>query len=99
MEKGWKGFIMADVLEKDLSTQAKMLYCALCIFADKKTGECYPTRETLMHYTSIGNERTFAKGIRELEKNGIIEIRERRKERGSAFGGRVYRIIPGYKED
>ena len=90
---------MKDVLELEMTTQAKMVYCALCTFADGKTGECYPTRETLMYLSSIGNARTFARAIKDLEKNGVIRTKERRKERGSAFGGRVYQIIPGFGKE
>lgn len=93
------GYIMAFVLEKEeLSTQSKILYCALCTFADKK-GKCYPTREQLMRYTSIGNTRTFASAVKELVENGIIEIEDRRKERASSFGGRIYHIKPGFDVD
>ena len=92
------GIVMKEVLELELTTQAKCLYCALCTFANGETGECYPTRETLMCYSSIGNERTFAKAVKDLEENGIIRIKERRKERGTAFGGRVYQIIPGFEK-
>lgn len=89
---------MAKVLESDLSISAKMVYCALCTFADSETGDCWPTRETLMQYASIGNTRTFAQAIKDLQDHGIITIKLRRKERGTAFGGRLYHVIPGFDD-
>lgn len=81
------GHIKQSVMRNNqLSIEAKAIYSYLASFADKDTGECFPSLDTILSELNISKNR-FYKYIKELEDAGIIE-RQQRKNTST-----LYRII------
>lgn len=81
------GLVKQEITRNNsLSLQSKGLYAYLASFADSETGECFPSLETILEENAI-SKNTFYKLIKELEKAGVIERRQRK------YKSTVYKII------
>ena len=75
-----------------LSFKAKLVACVLANYANKDTGQGYPSIATLADRASLGRS-TVCEALKELETAGIVE-RTKRGAKGQA-GGRtstLYRL-------
>ncbi|MBC2104001.1 helix-turn-helix domain-containing protein [Listeria booriae] len=62
--------------DKTLKASEKALYTALSRYADNKTRQCYPSKETLLSTAGI-SDHTFRLAIKTLEKRNYIRIEPR----------------------
>lgn len=77
-------FVMVTkaVIEDDrLKAADKSVYMALCLYADNKTSECWPSRESLMKKAGV-SDRTLRNSLQTLEETGYIKIEPRFSEDG-----------------
>jgi len=69
-------FVMVTraVLEDEsLRSADKSVYSVLCMYADNRTADCWPSRETLISKAGI-SDRTLRNSLKTLEDRGYIEI-------------------------
>lgn len=77
-------FVMVTraVLEDDaLKAADKSVYATLCMYADNRTQDCWPSRETLMTKAGV-SDRTLRTSLQTLEDRGYIEVVRRYAENG-----------------
>lgn len=67
------------VLFSDLSSQAIRLYCVLRTYADNKTLESWPSRNTLAQDLQVESVKTVDRAIKELVDVGAIMVERRFK--------------------
>jgi biotin operon repressor len=60
----------------DMPSTDRFVLVALCYRHNKKTGECYPSVETLCKYTGC-SESTVRRSIKKLSKWGLVEVKMR----------------------
>jgi Uncharacterized membrane-associated protein/domain len=63
----------------NLSGYAKLVYMALCYFADNHTGLCYPSLKALAEKSKI-SVRSVQRALIDLETGGYIERTQRNME-------------------
>lgn len=84
---------------RSLSKHATLTYLVLEKYANAKTQACFPSMETIMKEGGICNKRYVSKGIKELEKYGIIFV-NRPQKRGSniyhLLDTSVWKKLPGF---
>lgn len=69
----WRPMIPVEVIRSRLGVDALGVYCALSLYADRKTGACWPKMETLSGDLEISRERV-GNAIWKLFDAGLIEI-------------------------
>lgn len=62
--------------DETLKASDKSVYAVLCMYADNRTKECYPSRETLLKKSGI-SDKPLRNSLRVLSDKGYIEIKER----------------------
>lgn len=83
VQREWHYTIVENhVLKSELSSQAKLVYVVLCMYASK-VKECYPSLKTLCKDTSIKSPTTIKKAINELKDKGFLKIKQRFDENGA----------------
>ena len=80
--------------ESPLSASERLVYCVLCRWAYRRTGECFPSVRTIASCCKL-SLRTVRASLANLERYGAIEIRRRARKRGRLTS--IYRIV-GYRE-
>ena len=79
-------FVMVTrAILEDVSLKAsdKSVYSVLCMYADNRTSDCFPSRETLMSKAGV-SDNTLRKCIRNLQERGYIDVEERYNSAGRA---------------
>lgn len=69
-------FVMVtrSVLEDDtLKSADKSVYATLCMYADNKTADCWPSRETILRKAGV-SDRTLRNSLQTLQERGYIEV-------------------------
>src|SRR5699024_8818788 len=77
-------FVMVTrAILEDVSLKAsdKSVYSVLCMYADNRTSDCFPSRETLMSKAGV-SDNTLRKCIRNLQERGYIDVEERYNSAG-----------------
>lgn len=64
------------ICDTGLSTSARLVYAALCLWRDRETDTCYPSNTTLSATLGV-SQRTVIRALEELSARGWIERRER----------------------
>jgi len=67
------------MIEMDLSSNAKLICFLLLHHQNHKTGDCYPSMDTLARESSLCRN-SVAKSIEELKKNSIISVFSKRNK-------------------
>ena len=67
------------ILFADISPQAIRLYCVLRTYADNKTLESWPSRQTLAEDMRVDSTKTVDRSIKELIDLGAIKVERRYK--------------------
>lgn len=66
----------AALNDESLKAAEKSVYATLCMYADNRTSDCFPSRETLMKKAGV-SDRTLRTSLQTLEDRGYIDIIER----------------------
>lgn len=77
-------FVMVtrSVLDDDtLRSSDKSVYAALCMYADNRTAECWPGRDTLLSKAGV-SDRTLRNSLDTLRSKGYIDVVHRYAENG-----------------
>lgn len=77
-------FIMVtrEVIEDEtLRASEKSVYATLCMYADNKTSDCWPSRETLLKKSGI-SDKTLRNSLRILQDKGYVKVVYRHAEDG-----------------
>lgn len=77
----------AVIEDKSLKASDKSLYSVLCLYADNKTSDCYPSKRTLMEVAGM-SDKAFRNSLQTLEEKGYIEIIKRYDENGRQLSNR-----------
>ena len=80
-----------DLISCGIPAEVIPTYCALTDYSNNRTGECYPTMETLAK-TLKRSVRTIQRHLHLLRERGVIEFVERRRNRGR-FSSYLYRVV------
>ena len=80
------------VIYSDISANAIRLYCVLARHSDKDTGDCFPSRNTLMDL-SRQSKATLSASTKELVKIGAVIVTRRYGEDGKDYLSNLYKII------
>lgn len=80
------------VIYSDISANAIRLYCVLARHSDKDTGNCFPSRNTLMEL-SQQSKATLSASTKELAKIGAVVVIRRYGEDGKDYLSNLYKII------
>jgi hypothetical protein len=72
-----------DVHARTIGPMATLVYTALCRYANRKTGECWPSIGRLAHLLALARN-TVKAALRTLEAAGLIAIKRRRDPAGDA---------------
>lgn len=80
---------------KDTSLKAsdKSVYSVICMYADNRTSECYPSRGTLMKEAGV-SDKTLRKSLDRLKERGYIDVRRRNNHRGRTSNLYVLLEVP-----
>jgi len=69
--------VTRTVLEDEsLKAADKSVYAILCMYADNRTSECWPSRITLQKKAGV-SDRTLRNSLQTLEERGYIKIIKR----------------------
>jgi|SRR5690625_993621 len=77
-------FVMVTraILEDEtLKASDKSVYSILCMYADNKTSESFPSRGTLLKKSGV-SDKTLRNSLDKLEESGHIEVVRRYAENG-----------------
>lgn len=89
----WFAKVDIDVMhDKTLSAMAKLVFTALCTFADKDTRGCWPSNKAVAEVASV-SERTVRRAYKELEERGVISREARFNANGQTSS---YSLIVGH---
>jgi|GEM_PF-3314124 len=66
------------IKDKRLNVYDKAVYMVLSMYADNKTGECYPSQSLICELTGAGRSSVI-KAIKHLEKLGYITVNKKQK--------------------
>ena len=72
---------------------AALVYIALCRHSSNDTQTCFPSMETLAEEVGIKSRNTIAKGIKALERQGIIQIERKRNSVTGHSENNVYYLL------
>jgi Helix-turn-helix domain len=82
---------ITDLRSCGVPTEVIPTYCALTDYSNNRSGLCWPKMETLAH--TLGRSiRTIQRHVHLLAKLGLIELLERRRNKGR-FSSYLYRIV------
>jgi len=81
---------VTDLTSAGVPAEAIPTYCALTDHANNRTGECWPSMETLAS-TLNRSVRTIQRHIHLLSQLGLIQILKRRRHKGR-FSSYLYRV-------
>ena len=71
-----KLFYLQEVIHScELSTNEIAVYTTLVIFANNKTGKCYPSRKVIADRVNL-SVRSVARIIAQLKERGLIEVKK-----------------------
>lgn len=74
-EKNWF-WIENDLVDReDLKPMERLLYIILARYSDNKSGESFPSEETLCAKSGVKDKRTIRIYIESLEKKGLIDVK------------------------
>lgn len=74
------GHIKKDILtNNNLSCIAKCIYSYLAVYANNKTGECFPSLDRILTELNL-SKNSFYKYIKELEKAGVLKRYQRQNK-------------------
>src|SRR5690625_4706518 len=59
--------------DESLRASDKSVYAALCMYADNRTAECWPSRETLMIKAGV-SDKTLRRSLKNLQDKKYINI-------------------------
>ena len=79
------------VLYAGISAHAVKLYCVLARYADKDTGDCFPSRNTIAEKAGF-SERTISKATAELVLIGALIVKRRFSDDGG-YMSNLYTVI------
>ena len=82
---------VTDLTSAGVPAEAIPTYCALTDHANNRTGECWPSMETLAS-TLNRSVRTIQRHIHLLSQLGLIQILKRRRHKGR-FSSYLYRVL------
>jgi hypothetical protein len=82
---------VADLTAAGVSVEAIPTYCCISDYANNKSGLCWPKMETIAHTLNC-SVRTIQRHVHLLASLGLIELIERRRNKGR-FSSYLYRII------
>lgn len=87
--------IVANAVLKDKSLKAadKSVYATLCMYADNRTAEAWPSRSTLMDMAGV-SDKTLRNSLDRLEERGYISIKMRRGLDGSQLSNLYVLLDP-----
>lgn len=76
--------VTRTVLEDEaLKASDKSVYSILCMYADNRTADCYPSRDTLMKKAGV-SDNTLRNSLRKLSVSGYIDVEKRYNSAGRA---------------
>lgn len=78
------------IKDESLKASDKSVYLVLSHFADNITGECFPSRNTLLKLSGM-SDRTLRNAIKNLENAGYISVKSRYVSGGRATNS--YKIL------
>ena len=82
-QRGWTGVPNFILESKEISVGAKLIYAMLLKYA-RELDQCFPGQERLAQ--DMGNgERSVRRWLRELEKVGLISIKQRGQGRPNLY--------------
>lgn len=84
LDRRGEPFIMvtrAVIEDESLRSADKSVYATLCMYADNRTSECWPSRETLLKKAGV-SDRTLRNSLRLLEDSGYIKVIKRYRDDG-----------------
>jgi DNA-binding MarR family transcriptional regulator len=88
------GFIFLDDMDTDefrsLKPAVVRVYMVLCTFAQRETGDCYPSQSTVATITGLSRE-TVSRGIADLCKAGLLD--KRAEKRPGKYDLVVYTLL------
>lgn len=67
--------------DEALKAADKSVYSTLCMYADNRTSDCFPSRETLLKKSGV-SDRTLRSSLKTLEDRGYIEVVNRYADNG-----------------
>lgn len=67
--------------DEALKSSDKSVYSVLCMYADNKTQDCWPSRETIQKKSGV-SDRTLRNSLQALQDRGYIEVIERFADNG-----------------
>lgn len=71
----WRPMIPPDLLCPEIGTNGIAVYAALCTYADRQTGECWPAHSTIAERLGI-SRKLVLNTIKILEQHGFVEVRK-----------------------
>ena len=63
----------------DIKSTSRLVLRSLVDYANEETGECYPSIDTIMENTGLG-ERAFYRAIKELIEVGLLTKQKRKRK-------------------
>ena len=63
-----------DLLRPEIGPDGIAVYAILCTYAERETGECYPSQKTIAERLGICRERVIA-ALKRLERHGFVVIK------------------------
>lgn len=63
----------AALEDESLKAADKSLYATLCMYADNKTADCWPSRETLLQKAGV-SDKTLRNSLQTLQERGYIKV-------------------------
>jgi hypothetical protein len=84
----------ALLFEEALTDRAKLIYCVLRMYADNKSGECYPSLETISKITQL-SRKTVKYHLQILVSSRWVDRRFEKKK--GRYMGYVYKTYTGGK--
>jgi Helix-turn-helix domain len=82
---------VADLIAAGIPAEVIPTYCALADYANNKNGLCWPKMESLAK-TLNRSVRTIQRHLHLLNKKGMIEFVERRRQQGR-YSSYLYRVL------
>src|SRR5690625_6238296 len=67
--------------DEELKAADKSVYSTLCMYADNKTAESWPSRETILLKAGV-SDKTLRSSLERLQDQGYIEVIHRYAENG-----------------
>jgi hypothetical protein len=88
----WLDNALLDEYARLIGPNAVLVYIALSRHADNDEQTCWPSMETIAEEIGIKSRNTVAKGIKTLQKFGMIEVQQSKKVDGT-HNNNVYTLL------